>query len=88
MSDDADPTEDGNRDLNDGTWGPPTMVSGNCPQCGTIANRTVYDIGDGPELCCKTCDWCWGMYGQPLSRIPPISREWLDALGVKLEGDT
>lgn len=38
-----------------------------CPNCGTEAINAPYDIGDGPELNCHACDWCWGAEGQPLS---------------------
>ena len=37
-----------------------------CPQCGDVATREVYDIGDGPELSCASCEWCWGADGQLL----------------------
>lgn len=37
-----------------------------CPSCGTVSDRTAYDIGSGLELCCASCDWCWGAMGQPL----------------------
>lgn len=37
-----------------------------CPNCGDIATRQTYDIGDGPELSCASCEWCWGADGQDL----------------------
>lgn len=52
-------------------------VAGPCPSCGAVATRTIYDVGDGPELSCANCEWCWGADGQPLSAIPPMTREWL-----------
>lgn len=44
-------------------------VESACPQCGTVAVRETYDIGDGPELSCANCEWCWGAEGQPLQPI-------------------
>lgn len=41
-------------------------VKSACPQCGTVAKRETYDIGDGPELSCANCEWCWGAEGQLL----------------------
>lgn len=35
-----------------------TIVS-DCPSCQEVEARTVYDIGDGPELSCSNCEWCW-----------------------------
>jgi hypothetical protein len=42
-----------------------------CPSCGARHDGDPYDIGDGPEFCCPTCDWCWGALGQPLTPIRP-----------------
>jgi hypothetical protein len=44
-----------------------TTVTSLCPNCGDKAERETYDIGDGPELCCASCEWCWGAKGQPLT---------------------
>jgi hypothetical protein len=40
-----------------------------CPSCGARHDGDPYDIGDGPEFCCPTCDWCWGALGQPLTPL-------------------
>jgi hypothetical protein len=40
-----------------------------CPSCGDVADRTVYDIGSGPEVSCASCEWCWGVLGQSLQPI-------------------
>jgi hypothetical protein len=40
-----------------------------CPSCGAHHDGDPYDIGDGPEFACPTCDWCWGALGQPLSAL-------------------
>ena len=56
------------------------QVFSKCPACGVAANRRVYDIGDGPELCCDRCDWCWGANGQDLSPIPPTTRDLWEEL--------
>lgn len=40
-----------------------------CPSCGEVAERTVYDIGSGPELSCANCEWCWGAAGQSLKPL-------------------
>jgi len=44
-------------------------VTSPCPTCGTVAARTTYDIGSGPELSCAECEWCWGAEGQPLKAL-------------------
>lgn len=44
-------------------------VKSACPSCGQVSERTAYDIGDGPELSCASCEWCWGANGQPLKPI-------------------
>jgi len=49
------------------------IVVGPCPSCGTVATRETYDIGDGPELSCATCEWCWGAEGQDLTPLTPDS---------------
>lgn len=41
-----------------------------CPACGHVETRETYDIGDGPELSCSLCEWCWGANGQPLTMQP------------------
>lgn len=41
-------------------------VTSACPTCGTVAERTTYDVGSGPELSCANCEWCWGAEGQDL----------------------
>ncbi len=30
-----------------------------CPGCGWSGIVILYDIGDGPEWCCSSCDMCW-----------------------------
>ena len=40
-----------------------------CPTCGEVATRDIYDIGSGPELCCASCEWCWGAEGQLLKPL-------------------
>jgi predicted RNA-binding Zn-ribbon protein involved in translation (DUF1610 family) len=45
------------------------VVVSTCPNCGSVASRTAYDIGSGPELACATCEWCWGANGQPLKPL-------------------
>ncbi len=40
-----------------------------CPSCGAVAERTLYDIGSGPELSCASCEWCWGADGQSLKQL-------------------
>lgn len=40
-----------------------------CPCCGDVAERTIYDIGSGPELACASCEWCWGAEGQDLQPL-------------------
>lgn len=44
-------------------------VFATCPQCKKGAQRTAYDVGSGPELCCADCDWCWGANGQDLQPL-------------------
>lgn len=44
-------------------------IESKCPNCGAEEARGVYDIGDGPELCCVHCDRCWGADGQPLKPL-------------------
>lgn len=45
-------------------------VRSSCPSCGRYEKRETYDIGDGPELSCSNCEWCWGANGQPLTQSP------------------
>ena len=45
-----------------------------CPSCGAHCDAEPYDIGDGPELCCPVCDWCWGAVGQILH---PVRPDWM-----------
>ena len=40
-----------------------------CPSCGAPHEGEPYDIGNGPEVCCATCDWCWGVEGQRLTPL-------------------
>ena len=40
-----------------------------CPNCGQWHEGEPYDIGSGPEFCCRLCDWCWGALGQPLEQL-------------------
>lgn len=54
-------------------------VKSACPTCGVVAERTVYDIGSGPELACANCEWCWGAAGQDLK--PLTYYEIVKALG-------
>lgn len=53
------------------------LVVSPCPNCGDRAARRPYDIGSGPELCCGTCEWCWGRDGQDLKplEIPAMLAE-------------
>lgn len=47
-----------------------------CPVCERDASHLEpYDIGSGPELNCPHCEWCWGLYGQPLKpiRFPDVA---------------
>jgi hypothetical protein len=44
-------------------------VASACPSCGTVAERTTYDIGDGPELSCASCEWCWGADAYTYARV-------------------
>lgn len=37
-----------------------------CPSCDRRQTASVYDIGSGPEACCRYCEWCWGLDGQEL----------------------
>ncbi len=30
-----------------------------CPSCAWSGTVTLYNIGDGPEWCCPSCDMCW-----------------------------
>jgi hypothetical protein len=30
-----------------------------CPDCGWSGTVRLYDIGDGPEWCCPSCDMCF-----------------------------
>lgn len=30
-----------------------------CPSCGWSGVVQLYDIGDGPEWCCRSCDHCF-----------------------------
>lgn len=30
-----------------------------CPNCGWVGVVQLYDIGDGPEWCCRGCDQCF-----------------------------
>ncbi len=84
MTDDVDDTADwlGDRQPPQlSPWAPPATnsrtVTSACPTCGTITARDTYDIGDGPELSCDVCEWCWGADGQPLTPIGPgSSRVW------------
>lgn len=46
-----------------------SSVKSACPSCGEVGRRETYDIGSGPELCCMTCDWCWGANGQELKPV-------------------
>jgi len=46
-----------------------SAVTSPCPACGTVARRTAYDVGSGPELSCASCEWCWGANGQPLRPV-------------------
>lgn len=46
-----------------------SLITGPCPSCGTVAARTTYDIGSGPELSCADCEWCWGAEGQDLKPL-------------------
>lgn len=41
-----------------------------CPSCGHLVTSEPYDIGDGPELTCPDCEWCWGAVGQDLTMEP------------------
>jgi hypothetical protein len=41
-------------------------ITSACPNCGDVAERSVYDIGSGLELSCASCEWCWGADGQSL----------------------
>lgn len=50
-----------------------------CPSCGAVAERRTYDIGDGPELSCASCEWCWGADGQTLR--PYTYARVVEALG-------
>lgn len=58
-----------------------------CPSCGVVVARSPYDIGSGPELCCASCDWCWGAEGQELQ---PLDLEQVErtrqALAAHREG--
>jgi hypothetical protein len=49
---------------------PRRAITSACPSCGLVATRETYDIGDGPELSCANCEWCWGADGQPLTEDP------------------
>lgn len=49
----------------------PVILRRACPNCGNRADAAPYDIGDGPELSCPSCEWCWGAIGQRLTPIPP-----------------
>ncbi len=59
-------------------------VESACPTCGTVAMRTVYDIGSGSELSCANCEWCWGANGQALK---PLSvdemRRWAQNQAIR-----
>jgi len=46
-----------------------STVASKCPSCGTVAERTTYDVGSGPELSCASCEWCWGANGQDLQPL-------------------
>lgn len=50
-----------------------------CPSCGDVATRSAYDIGDGDELSCASCEWCWGADGQSLR--PHTFARVVDELG-------
>lgn len=54
-------------------------VTSACPSCGQVAERSTYDIGDGPELSCASCEWCWGASGQSLR--PLAYRDVVQTLG-------
>lgn len=56
-----------------------TAIRSACPNCGTVADRDLYDIGSGPELSCADCEWCWGAEGQ---RLQPLPRWWEAVPGV------
>jgi hypothetical protein len=50
-------------------------IRSECPTCGSVATREVYDIGNGsgPELSCATCEWCWSAV--PGGKLVPIDIE-------------
>lgn len=54
-----------------------------CPTCGLETERTVYDIGSGPEVSCSNCEWCWGAAGQDLK---PLERPDFDQLMHEADG--
>lgn len=60
-----------------------TKVSRSCPGCGARVSMVPYDIGSGPEMCCLTCECCWGADGQPLNPLPAPTRANLIAQGFK-----
>lgn len=62
-----------------------TTYTSACPNCGVTADRDAYDIGDGPELACANCEWCWGAEGQSLTFVPPIMQEVVEDLGLDLD---
>jgi len=36
-----------------------------CVSCGETFSQFPYDIGDGPEVHCYACDWCFLTNGDP-----------------------
>ena len=50
----------------------PLQLVSACPSCQTVAGRTIYDIGSGPEVSCASCEWCWGVLGQHLHSLKPL----------------
>lgn len=47
---------------------PTEAVTRRCPQCQRSITAIPYDLGDGPELSCPDCEWCFGVNGQRLTK--------------------